>query len=155
MFCGDACKMTRLLGSKTCCEVHARLQVRHPELLRTAQAGMLGSRPAVRCKPCSKLGVACNLKQQGVRSWLNQTVPSSLVAQGTSRLGRYFVTHCSRCLVAAFASMCGTLAAPLMRSCSHCNASPLVCLTVMACRSTRSTPLQLLGNRQTLMLNSH
>lgn len=57
MFCGDACKMTRLLGSKTCCEVHARLQVRHPELLRTAQAGMLGSRPAVRCKPRSKLGV--------------------------------------------------------------------------------------------------
>lgn len=38
MFCGDACKMTRLLGSKTCCEVHARLQVRHPELLKTAQA---------------------------------------------------------------------------------------------------------------------
>ena len=78
MFCGDACKMTRLLGSKTCSEVHARLQVRHPELLKMAQAGMLGSRPAARCMPGSQ--ARCGLQLQTAGCLQRFAVPSQLAA---------------------------------------------------------------------------
>ena len=155
MFCGDACKMTRLLGSKTCREVHARLQVRQLQLLKKAQAGKLGS---------SLQRGAC---QAPCEVWV--AIPNSWVSAGLCS-AKHAANPCCTRSITPDRLPCSPLQSVLdghpPKYVRHTGSSTdlqllalqclsIVCLTVMACRPTRSSPLQLLVNGQTNMLNSH